>query len=61
MENTFTFKLTSEEADLIVKALGELQYKTSTRLIANLQMQYGQQQKSSENVENNSVETEKVS
>jgi len=34
------FKLTQEEADLIVKSLGELPYRTSAQLIANLQLQY---------------------
>jgi len=45
MEQTLTFNLTRQEADLIVQALGEQPYKISAKLISSLQMQYQQQQK----------------
>ncbi len=35
-----TFVLTPEEADLAVRALGEMPYKTTAKLISNLQNQY---------------------
>ena len=34
------YKLEDQEADLIVKALGELPYKVSANLIVNLQKQF---------------------
>ena len=62
MEDTLSFKLTTVEADLIVKSLGELPYRASAQLIANLQMQFQQQQQvNSENPLKNEVEIEKAS
>ncbi len=39
-KKNLTFNINQAEADLIVRALGELPYKTSFALITNLQNQY---------------------
>lgn len=44
-EQRFDFKLTQQEADIIVKALGEQPYKLTAGAIQTMQMQYNEQSK----------------
>jgi len=40
----YTFKLTEQEANMVVDSLGERPYKMTAKLIGNLQLQFQKQQ-----------------